>query len=291
MDTAVREAINTLRDDRVHGASWLTMQAIKILGNAAKASDASTVSNLFSELKKVAAALLMSRPGMVSVANYILKFTDELESQSAVAHDVKSLKKILSAFSTRLLKHCRHSSYVTIQNASAVIKSKSIIMTCSYSSTVCGTLQAAGKNGLDFRVMAADSSSGGKLYGRLTARRLVRYGIVTKIFPDDQIGWRIAAADMVLLGADAVSNEGWMINGTPSFELCRWASRRKKPVYVVCETAKVDVHGILAPMHEPVEGFDRVPLDLIKAFITERGMIGPEETCKIKSTDLFYNLK
>ena len=289
MDAAIRQAINTLKNDRSHGAGWLTRQAIRILGKAAAGSKAATVSSLAKEVKTVAAALLIARPGMVSVANYVLIFDEEFKQNAAGVRTVAAQKKQCASIAGKLVNHCEQASAAAARKAAALIDNKSIILTCSYSSSVCDALKAARENGRDFRVLAAESKSSGKSFGRLMARELKKTGIIAKIFPDDQAGWHIARADMVLLGTDAVSQQGWMINGTPSLELCRWAKKRKMPVYVVCDIAKIDAHGILATMREPVEGFDMVPFELVAAFITGAGMLKPDDIYNIKPGNLFNN--
>jgi translation initiation factor 2B subunit (eIF-2B alpha/beta/delta family) len=289
MDAAVRRAINSLKKDRTHGAVQLTVQAIGILGKTAAVSKAATNASLNKEIKAVSAALLMARPSMVSIANYVLHFNDEFSRNAHNAGTIAAYKKQCSSIVRNLVKHCEKAAESAAQRAATLINNRSILLTCSYSSSVNNTLKLARLNGLEFRVLAAESRSGSISYGRITARHLKKASMAVQTFPDDQVGWHMARCDMVLLGTDAISQQGWMINGTPSLEICLWAKKRKMPVYVVCETAKIDVRGILATMREPVEGFDIVPLDLVTAFITDSGTYKPDDIYNLKSADLFGN--
>jgi translation initiation factor 2B subunit (eIF-2B alpha/beta/delta family) len=277
MDPRVRLALIALKADCTHGAGWLTGQALKTLRKAAAGSKASTTSALTRELETLATGLLDARPGMVCIANYVLRFIDEYRQAAVQRKGLAALKKSCSSIARNLISDLAQASSALSRNASELITVHAIPITCSYSASVFDTLVCAKGKGLDFRVMAVESGAGQKAYGKMLARKLKRAGVICHVVPDDQIGWQIPRADFVLLGADAVSRQGWMINGTPSLELCQWAKRRKMPVYIVCETAKFDVRGLLTTMREPPEGFDMMPLDMITEFITERGPVKPDE--------------
>jgi translation initiation factor eIF-2B subunit delta len=107
------------------------------------------------------------------------------------------------------------------------------------------------------------------------------------VVPDDQIGWHVARADVILCGADAVSLHGWLINGAPSLELAEVAARKKKPFYIVCETAKFDVRGFLAGLRRAEPGFDMVPLELVTGIVTERGVLTVDDALKFTVDELF----
>jgi translation initiation factor 2B subunit (eIF-2B alpha/beta/delta family) len=282
MDPSVRLALTRLKADSTHGAGWLTVQALKTLKKAATGSHASTTSVLTRELESVATGLLNARPGMVSIANYVLRFIDEFRKAAVEHKGLAALKKSCSSITGNLISELAQASSASSRNASERITSQAIPITCSYSASVYDTLVCAQSKGLDFRVLAVESGAGQKAYGKMLARKLKRAGIICQVIPDDQIGWQVPRADFVLLGADSISRQGWMINGTPSLELCQWAKKRKMPVYIVCETSKIDARGLLATMRQPPEGFDMLPLDMVTEFITERGPVKPAEIYDFK---------
>jgi len=78
MKAAITKSINAIRQDRKHGASLLTSAAIRVLLDACDARSAAGP-RFSSEVLEIADALLMARPGMVSIANYALKFMEEFK--------------------------------------------------------------------------------------------------------------------------------------------------------------------------------------------------------------------
>ncbi len=287
MKADLRKAVNAIGRDREHGAGWLTLQSLETLKNACLESDARTAAKFQSQISEVVDALVQIRPGMVSIANYAMQFQDELTTGKGKIKTVENFKRTGLAIAGRLIKYQEKSVLATARHTSKVINRRTIIMTCSYSSAVCSALELARRKGIDFKVLAVESRHGKISYGRITADRLEKAGIVCKIVPDAQVRWHVARADTVMIGADSVSLQGWLINGSPSLEVAEIAGRRAIPVYSICEKAKFDVRGFITGMRRPEEGFDMVPLELITAFITESGPLKPEDVYNFTLEDIF----
>lgn len=200
---------------------------------------------------------------------------------------LEKLKKNGVDITDRLIKHREKSAASAARQAAKLIGRRTIILTCSYSSSVCSALELARRKGVDFKVLAVESLHGKISYGRLTAGRLEKAGIVCRIVPDSQVRWHVARADTVLIGADSVSLQGWLINGSPTLEVAEIAARRAIPVYSICEKAKFDVRGFITGMRRPEPGFDMVPLDLVTAFITESGLLKPDDIYNFSFEDIF----
>jgi translation initiation factor 2B subunit (eIF-2B alpha/beta/delta family) len=287
MISSSRNRINELKKDREHGATHLTLTAVDILKTISVDSSAQTPAAYIKEIDSVVNGLIKARPSMVSIANYSIYFRDEINLFAARDVSIDALKRKTKIIAEQLLKLIESCSVKAASRASALIAKRNIIMICSYSSAVCSTLEHARKKGIDFKVLVTESNNKRKSYGNLAAVRLEKSGIVCKIIPDDQVNWHVARANTVLLGADAVSAHGWIINGKPSFELASWASKKKVPVHVICDLAKFDVKGFLTGIYDPETGFDMVPLEMISGIMTEKGDIKPEEVEKVTFGDIF----
>jgi translation initiation factor 2B subunit (eIF-2B alpha/beta/delta family) len=283
----LRKSISALKRDREHGAGFLGRQALDILRQTGAQSTAVTAEKFLAEINQVADALMEARPGMVSIANYSLFMKEELAAAAVTAKSPQRLKKTAFSIASRLLKSQEKSSDTASRNAVKLVARRSIVMTCSHSSTVCSTLEMARHAGTDFKVLAVDSHHNKISYGEITAKRLQAAGISCTLVPRDQVAWHVARADYILCGADAVSLHGWLINGTPSLELAGVAARKGKPFHIICETAKFDVRGFLAGLQQAEPGFDLVPLDLITGIVTERGMLTVDDALKFTVDDLF----
>ena len=90
----------------------------------------------------------------------------------------------------------------------------------------------------------------------------------TNVIDTPALESELKQARLVMVGADAVTSQ-YLVNGTPTLELARVANG-VIPIYVVCETIKF-------AMSIPAEpGFDRVPLALVSALVTEKGVESQE---------------
>jgi translation initiation factor 2B subunit (eIF-2B alpha/beta/delta family) len=287
MKAELRKAVNAIGRDREHGAGWLTLQSLEALKNACLVSDARTEAKFHSQIGEVVDALIQIRPGMVSIANYALKFKDELTAPQTSIKTVDRLKKLGLDTAGRLIKYQGKSAASVARHATKLIGRRTIIMTCSYSSSVCSALETAMRKGIEFKVLAVESRHGKISYGRITAGRLEKAGIVCRIVPDEQVRWHVARADTVLIGADSVSLQGWLLNGSPALEVAEIAGRRTIPVYSICDKAKFDIRGFITGMRRPEPGFDMVPLELVSAFVTESGLLKPDDIYNFAVDDIF----
>ena len=286
MIASIRKSISSLKKDREHGAGFLGRQALEILRQAAADSSAETAQSFLAEISQIAGAVIESRPGMVSIANYTQFVKEELAAAAATAKSPQRLKKAAFSIAGRLLKSQEKSATAASRNAVKLVAKRSIVMTCSYSSSVCSTLEMARRAGTDFKVLAIESRYKKISYGEITAKRLQEAGISCAVVPEGQLAWHVARADVILCGADAVSLHGWLINGAPSLELAEVAARKKKPFYIICETAKFDARGFLTGLHQPETGFDMVPFELVSAIVTERGVLTVDDALKFTVDDL-----
>ncbi len=287
MKADLRKAVNAIARDREHGAGWLTSQSLKALKDACRESDARTAAKFHRQAGEVADALIQVRPGMVCIANYATKFKDELTVVETKVKTIERLKKNGVDIAARLIKYREKSAASVARHSAKLISRRTVILTCSYSSSVCSALETARRKGIDFNVLAVESLQGKVAYGRIAAERLEKAGIVCRIVPDEQVRWHVARADAILIGADSVSLQGWLLNGSPTLEVAEIAARRFIPVYSLCEKAKLDVRGFITGMRRPEPGFDMVPLELISAFITESGPLKPDDIYNLSFEDIF----
>jgi len=287
MIAAVKCRISVLKKDREHGAGWLTSQAVEILEEASSGSPALTTEDFMSEIGHVVAGLMNARPGMVSIQNYVTEFQEEVDGAVAASKSPDNLKKKASAIARKLKAYNEESAIKTSRNAAKLIGQRNIIITCSYSSDVCTAMEMARQKGIDFKVLATESRQGKICYGDMTLERLKRSGITGRIIPDDFVAWYAARANTIITGADAISMQGWLLNGTPSYTLALIASRKNVPVYTLCATTKIDVRGFLASYKTPEPGFDMLPLQFFKGIVTETGTLQPDAIYKITAEDIF----
>ncbi len=275
MNTRVVKSINKLKGDNIHGAGWLSRQAISILNLAVDRSEAKTVADFVDEIQQVATALIQARPNMVSIVNYVNQFLHQVILRSRDEADVDNLKRFARSRGNELLRSSARAVSKAIEYGCGIISDLDVVITCSYSSTVCKVFELAKQKETRFSVIAAMSKFGETAFGEITGEQLKRCQIPVEIVPDENIHLCISKANKALVGADSISADGYLVNGTPTLLLAEAAKKKKVPFYVVCETAKFDIRNRAIETTNSQPGFDKAPLDLITGIITEKGTIQP----------------
>jgi len=275
VNSKIIEKLNKLKNDRVHGAGWLSRQAISTLNLAINESQARTVADFVEEIRTVAAELIKARPSITSIANYINQFLQQVILRSRSEKNLASLKSFAKAKGNELIKSSVRAVSKAVEYGCGIITDFDTVITCSYSSTVCKVLELSRQRETKFRVIVAESRFKDKAYGEITAEQLMKHQIPAEIIRDENVQLRISKVDKALVGADSITADGYLINGTPTLILAQATKKKKIPFYTVCETAKFDIQGCTSKGTELEPGFDKTPLDLITGIITEKGTMQP----------------
>jgi len=278
LNPEVAKQIQEIRQDRIHGASWLSRQAIGVMRLAVEKSEASNVADFLEELKAVGRGLMEASPSMASITNCVSHLIYQVSQGSQAKKELDSIKKLARSKGNELIEDLEEAFFKATEQGAEAIEKGDRLMTCSYSSTICQTLKAAKIAGKEFHVLAAESrSSSGQAYGETTVEQLRSYGIPAEVIPDEGIKQYISKVRKALVGADSILADGSLINGTPSYALALAAKKSQIPFYSLCETAKFDARSYLGQQPELEEGFDRVPPHLVTGIITEEGVMKPGE--------------
>ena len=275
MNSKVLEEITQLKNDDVHGASVLSLNAIHTLILAVSESQAGTITDFVQEIKEVAEELKSARPGITPITNYANHFLYQIITRSQNENNLEALKNFAEIKGKELVKSATKAVSKAVEYACGIIGDLDTIITCSYSSTVCRVLELARQRETRFRVMVAESKFNDKSYGGITAEQLMKYQIPVEIIGDGQINLRISKADKVLVGADSITADGYLVNGKPTLLLAQSAKNKRIPFYVVCESAKFTIQGYVAKSTELEPSFDMTPLALVTGIITEKGTMQP----------------
>jgi ribose 1,5-bisphosphate isomerase len=117
-------------------------------------------------------------------------------------------------------------------------KDRLTIMTHCHSSVVTGILLEAAKQGKKFTVICTETRPA--FQGRITAKELIDAKIPTKQVVDSAMRWAVRTfdVDMILIGADAITSEGTVINKIGSRLLALVAREMHIPYYVATPLLK-----------------------------------------------------
>src|SRR4030042_1684196 len=92
MNPKIREKINELKNDRLHGANWLSIQAVHIVGLAIQENSATTVAQFMKEMETIATAIMKARPSMASIPNYISQLLYQINADSQGQKQINNIK-------------------------------------------------------------------------------------------------------------------------------------------------------------------------------------------------------
>jgi len=275
MNPEVAAQINDLKNDRLHGAGWLSRQAINIVNSTIKESKADTIDDFLEESKLVAGAIMLSRPTMVSIANYVSQLLKQIIRLSREQTQLDALVTHALTQGNQLIEYSENAAIQVAERGAVTIGNRDTVITCSYSSIVSKAFEIAKRTGTSFQVIVAESKNNEIAYGEISARQIKEQQIKVTLVSDSKINSNTRKSNMALVGADTVLFDGSLINGTPTLRLARAAEKAGIPFYSVCETAKFDIQRYRSKQSKHEPGFDITPPYLITGFITEMGIIEP----------------
>ena len=277
MKETIENRLKELKNDREHGAGWLSRYALNTLLFAVEHSALTNSTDFMNELRGIFFKLAESRPSIVSIANINFQIIDYLSKSSYKEKTVKELKRMAMERGNELLRQSEDATEKAAQNIIAEINPGDVIITSSYSSLFCKSVKLSKERGKAISVIALKSLNGSISYGERTAEELKKYGIYTEIIEDSELSNNINGISKAITGADTISADGYYFNGTPTLKLAEAAIKNGKPFFVVCETYKFDTYGFAKKNMELEPGFDRVPLKLVNGIVTELGLVKPAQ--------------
>jgi len=272
-----RDLVQEIREDSSSGASQLTIKAANVFLKLGE--------RLVSlrDVKRVARSLAEARPSMPSIANMAYRISGLVEEQ--VSKGTSAAEAIKNAVRIALNEY-QNALRTVIQNAADEIRRYESILVHSYSSTVAAAIEK--HKGL--RIYITESRPGYE--GRRLAEELIEREHEVTLIVDAAASYVIDRdlVDAVILGCDAVLDDGSIANKVGSKMIALAARDSGIPVNVVTDLWKASVYGFSFEEHPPEEiyvgrvgvpalnpYFEIVPYRLISLFITEKGLLKPQE--------------
>ncbi|RLI99448.1 MAG: hypothetical protein DRP03_03490 [Candidatus Aenigmatarchaeota archaeon] len=188
-----------------------------------------------------------------------------------------------------VIKHMKSAIKKIEEYGSRKIENGMIVFTHCHSSAVMSILKRAWEEGKQFEVYNTETRP--LFQGRRTAKELAELGIKVTHFVDAAARVAIKDADIMLIGCDAITAEGKVINKIGSEMFAIIANKYEVPVYSATDSWKFDpktVFGYKEPieMRNPAEiwknapnnveirnlAFERIDPNLITAIISELGI-------------------
>lgn len=207
--------------------------------------------------------------------------------------DVPSLKKCIERERKSYLSNVeRNLGRIAEFGAKRVPKGAKVLIHC-HSSTLMSILKRAHDMGKKFSVTCTETRP--LFQGRISAKELGDYGIDTTLVIDSAIASVMPDMDIALVGADAITSSGDLINKIGTASIAHIAAHNNVKFYSAAELYKYDPltrWGKIEEIEEraPSEvadpskfkrvkirnpAFDLTPAKYISAYITEIGIVPP----------------
>jgi ribose 1,5-bisphosphate isomerase len=296
MTKAVELAAKRIKTLQVQGARNVAITAIKAIEKLTTKSRAKNKTKFLNELSKAREILFSSRETEPLMRNAVRQIIHEVEKSKET--EPKELADLVHQVSSKFLQNLETSKERIAEIGSKRIRSSSRILTHCHSSTVTYLLERAKKEGKRFEVICTETRP--LFQGRITAQELLDLGIKTTMIVDSAVRFFMNKVDLVIVGADAITSEGNVINKIGTSLVALAANEARTPFYVVSELLKFDpstVYGDYEKIEErnPNEIWSDAPLKIeirnpafditrrnfIHGIICEEGIISPHSVLEV----------
>jgi ribose 1,5-bisphosphate isomerase len=286
-----------IRSMEVRGAGRIARTAVAALLDYCDKGRFGSAKEFYRGLSSAGERLKSARPTAVSLpnaVNFVLAAARRSEiREESIREAVRTVKGACEEFISSSLK----ATDTIAQYGAKRIADGDVIMTHCNSEAVTAVLVAAHEAGKKFEVLATETRP--RFQGRITASTLAKKGVDVSLIPDTAVRVYMRKVDSVLVGADAITANGAVVNKIGTSQVALAAHERRARFYVAAETYKLSPNTMLGELVEieqrsPFEvvpkaylksnpkvkvanpAFDVTPPEYIDLLITEKGLYPPQ---------------
>ncbi len=287
----LRETAQKIKSMEIRGAGRIARTAAAELRDYAQRQKTGNLDEFNEKMRRAAELLISTRPTAVSLPNAVravMRYSGETVDEAAV-----NIRKLADEFIANSENAVRRIGEIGARR----VRDGDTIMTHCNSSAAISIMATAHAQGKDINVIATESRP--RLQGHLTIGHLDRLGIKTSLIVDSAVRFFMKEVDLVVVGADAVTVNGSIINKIGTSQLALAAREARKNVIIAAETYKFSPKTILGELVEIEErdssevigremlskfsnvnvknpAFDVTPREYVDLICTEVGAIPPE---------------
>jgi len=293
---SIQIAAEKIKGLEVQGARNVAIAAIEAIETLAKETKAKNKKEFLKELSEAKDILFASRETEPLMRNAVRLITRKVER--SVKEGARELAEIVSSASQKFLNDLEDSKKKIAEIGARRIKNDSVIFTHCHSSTVTTLLRRAKQEGKSFEVICTETRP--VFQGRLTAKEMLESRVKTTLIVDSAARFFMNQVDFVIVGADAITSQGNVINKIGTSMIALVAHESRTPFYVVSELLKFDpatMYGDYEKIEErsPNEVWENLPKnliirnpafdvtrrDFIHGIICEEGIISPHSIIEV----------
>ena len=308
-----KDVIKAIEKMVIRGAPAIGVAGAMGLALGAYSIRSKSKTTFLNRFKEITDEMLLARPTAVNLRWAI----ERMESlvKKMVEQPVNEIKSALKQESEKILAEDIEINRMIGKNGQGLIPNRATILThCNAGAlatggygTALGVIRAAFRNGKDIQVIADETRPW--LQGlRLTAFELMEEKIPVSVIVDNAAGFlmRKKMINLVITGADRIAVNGDVANKIGTYQVAVLAKTNRIPFYVAAPLSTIDPtikNGDMIPVEErnPEEitkfgklqigpsgvhalnpAFDITPAKYVSAIITEKRIIRPPFTRRIK---------
>lgn len=318
LPTKVTQIIKDIEDIKIQGATAVAVasfEGIKIFLQEYKNLD-ENIEVFMMNVEKAGLALVNARPNEPLARNGLRYLLSQFKLKHPDTTDVATARDTLINLMNDFIELLTSAKEKIVDVGVEEFKGLNGILTHCHSSTVenvCKGIVAEKKEKEWFSIVATETRP--RYQGRITVKNLAEAGLETLMIVDDAVtsflagefeitgdwgGWEIPV-DAVFIGCDEILFDGRTINKVGSYAVALAAYHTSKPLYVMGTILKLNPSTIYdiprIEMRDPKEiwaeapdsvriinpAFEIVPKEFITGFVTEFGIVKPDEVEKLMS--------
>ncbi|MDO9325005.1 MAG: ribose 1,5-bisphosphate isomerase [Methanoregula sp.] len=287
------ETAEKIKSMEIRGAGRIARAAAEALKNQALGSKALITAAFVDEMERAAELLVATRPTAVSLPNAV----HMVMAGIGLARTVDEARAGVVQRADTFIQSSRHAVEKIAEIGARHIHDGDTILTHCNSEVALGCIIEAHRLGKEIEVFATEVRP--RNQGLITIRTLNDAGIKTNYIVDSAVRSFIRDIDLVIVGADAVTVNGAVVNKIGTSQVAHAAYEARVNVLVAAETYKFAPRTILGEEIKieerspdevlPAEilrtlphvtvrnpGFDVTPAEFIDLIVTEQGTIPPQ---------------
>lgn len=308
----LKQVARDIKSLKIQGATNIAIEGVKAFSSYLNRLSANLPEKEFKQKADEARDIIINtRPTEPAMRNGLKKIMYDMYQVENKGLEVMEQTALKSA--DEYLELLKSTKEKIIETGAELIQEDYTIMTHCHSSITSAIFVRAHELGKNISAICTETRP--RYQGRKTAKELVTAGIPTTQVVDSAMRWvaRSESIDMIVIGLDAVTSQGTILNKIGSRLLALAADESDIPLYVAGSLLKFDSDTVfgrrtIVEMRDDSEitsdwpdapkelrvmnpAFESVSRDLIDAMITEEGVFAPGlvfEIVRTKYPWMFY---
>ena len=236
----LKETARKIKSMEIRGAGRIARAAARELLEYSQRISEDYIDDFNKKMTFAAEMLIGTRPTAVSLPNAVRAVMRY--KGGTIDEARKDIKKLAEGFITGSENAVKRIGEIGARR----IRDGDTIMTHCNSSAAISIMAEAHAQGKDISVIATESRP--RLQGLLTISQLDNLGIKTSLIVDSAVRYFMKEVDLVVMGADAVTVNGSIINKIGTSQLALAAHESRKNVIIAAETYKFSPRTLLGEL-------------------------------------------